>query len=343
MNLTILSKKISLKFILISVILTNIITYYFITNEERLKSDKTIATLHSELNNSSPSSCSYKVKRLSGFNYVNPILFVDNECESDKLNTIKQSISSLIDNYKKDGIINSASIYIKEFNENGWTGINTDEKYFPGSLMKIPMLFTFLKEEEENPGYLNKEIAFTEAFNSVKKTQYKSKSITLGQKYSIRELLNYMIVYSDNDATSLLYAQMNLNKYKKVFTDLNLQAPDLDSLNHTMTAREVSYFMRVLFNATYLNDINSEFATVLLQKCNFKEGIVSRLPNTVKVAHKYGESGNQIEQQLNETAIVYLENNPYVITVMTKGRDYKLLPQVMREISRIVYQNMVNN
>lgn len=343
MNLTILNKKISLKFILIAVILTNIITYYFITNEEQLKSEQTIAALHSELNNSSTSSCSYKVKRLAGFNYINPILFVDNDCESDKLNTIKQSVSNLIDNYKKAGVINSASIYIKVFNEDGWTGINSDEKYFPGSLMKIPMLFTFLKEEEENPGYLNKEITFTKAFYLGKKTQYKSKSITLGQKYSVRELLNYMIIYSDNDATSLLYTQMNLNKYKKIFTDVGIQAPDLNAINHTMTAREVSYFMRVLFNATYLNEKNSEFATELLQKCNFKEGIVSSLPNTVKVAHKYGESGNKSEQQLNETAIVYLENNPYVITVMTKGRDYKLLPQVMKEISSIVYQNMLNN
>jgi beta-lactamase class A len=112
---------------------------------------------------------------------------------------------------------------------------------------------------------------------------------------------------------------------------------------YTIEPGDITGQAHIDFNAAYLNDINSEFATLLLQKCNFKEGIVSRLPNTVKVAHKYGESGNQIEQELNETAIVYLDNNPYVITVMTKGRDYKLLPQVMSEISRIVYQNMVNN
>lgn len=339
MNLIFLNKKISLKFILIFLILTNIITYYFISKKDQLKSEQTIA----ELNNSSISNCNYKIKRLDGFNFINPILYIDNECESENLNTIKQTVTNLIDNYKKSGIINSASIYMKEFNGNGFTEINSDEKYFPGSLMKIPMLITYLKKEEANPGYLNQEFLFNNVVDLGKKTQYNSKKIVLGQKYSIHELLNYMIAYSDNDATTLLYSKMDLDKYKKVFTDLGLIAPNLSAINHSMTSRDISYFMRVLFNASYLNNKNSEYATELLQKCDFKEGILSGLPNSIKVAHKYGESGNQIEQQLNETAIVYLDNNPYVITILTKGSNYKRLPQVVKEISAIAYENMLNN
>ena len=98
-----------------------------------------------------------------------------------------------------------------------------------------------------------------------------------------------------------------------------------------------------IYNASYLNRTNSEYATELLQKCNFNEGMKSGLPNSVKVAHKFGEAGDQNEQQLCETAIVYLNNNPYVLTIMTKGKDFKQLPQVTKEISSIVYQNMVQN
>jgi beta-lactamase class A len=101
--------------------------------------------------------------------------------------------------------------------------------------------------------------------------------------------------------------------------------------------------MRGLYNASYLNNKNSEFATELLIKCNFKNGIVSGMPSSTKIAHKFGESGDAREQQLNESAIIYLNNNPYIITIMTKGKDYKQLPTIIKEISNATYQFMEQN
>jgi beta-lactamase class A len=341
MNLSILNKKTSLKILLLLVLVSNFVTYYFVHKKDLSNSQNNIEELKSELSNSN--SNNYKIQRLNGYNYINPILFVDNKKESEDLNAIKQSVTTVIDNYKKMGILNSASIYIKEFNGNGWTGINTTEKFFPGSLMKIPLMVTILKMEELNPGFLNKEIINNQKYSYTTHQNYKSKSILLGHKYSIRELLNYMIAYSDNDATTLLFINMDMVQYKKVFTDIGLSVPIMTSQNYPLTSREISYYMRMLYNATYLNKKNSEYATQLLQKCNFNEGLKSGLPNSVKVAHKFGEAGDQNEQQLTETAIIYLNNNPYVLTIMTKGKDYKQLPQVTREISSVVYQNMVQN
>ncbi len=341
MNLSIFKRKTSLKVLLVLVLATNFVTYYFVHKKDLTNSENNINELNSDLLTSN--SCSYKVKRLSGYDYINPILFVDNKCESEDLNATKQSITTVIDNYKKIGVLNSASFYLKEFNGNGWTGINTTEKFFPGSLMKIPLMVTILKMEDLNPGFLNKEIQYSQKYSYTKHPNYKSKSIVLGQKYSIKELLNYMIAYSDNDATTLLFNNMNMAQYKKVFTDIGLVAPEITSQNYPLTSREISYYMRIIYNATYLTKKNSEYATELLQKCNFNEGLKSGLPNSVKVAHKFGEAGDQNEQQLTETAIVYLNNNPYVLTIMTKGKDFKQLPQVAREISSIVYQNMVQN
>lgn len=302
MAFKLLNKSISVKIILIYLIITNLITYLIVSRLDFIKSDKKITEIDSQLNYST--NCSYKVKRLSGFNFVNPILFIDDNCESQDLSQIKQNITVLIDNYKKSGIINSASLYLKEFDNNGWIGINSDEKFHPGSLMKIPILITFLKKEESNPGYLNQVVTFDKALDMGKKIQYKSKKIVLGNKYSYNELLNYMIAYSDNDATTLLCSKMDLNQYRKVFSDIGLVPPDLNKLTYNMSSREVSCFMRVIYNASYLNNKNVEYATELLQKCDFKEGIVSAIPKSINVAHKFGESGDQVTQELNETAIV---------------------------------------
>ncbi len=63
---------------------------------------------------------------------------------------------------------------------------------------------------------------------------------------------------------------------------------------------------------------------------------------TVPIAHKFGESGTPIEMQLHESAIVYLKNKPYLLTVMTKGKDNKTLSKLIGEISAVTYKNMLN-
>lgn len=342
MNL-IKSQKSAIIVFAIALLLTNSVTYWLLKLNKKDESSTESSQENASLYSNTSSNCSYKIKRLNGFNYVSPLLFVDNQCESDDLNPLKQNIISLIENYKKQGIINSASIYLKTYTKNDWIEINNEEKFLPGSLMKVPELITFLKMNEENPGVLNKIITFDHPFNFDVHPNILSKSIQLGHSYTIRELLNYMIQYSDNNATALLNSNMDLKVFNAIFTDLGLATPDWKKPNYPITAKEFSLFMRTLYNASYLNVKDSEFATELLSKCNYKAGIVNSLPPGTKTAHKFGEDGNEVEQQLSESAIVYLDNNPYLITIMTKGNDYKKLPEVIQQISSIVYQTMLTN
>lgn len=247
----------------------------------------------------------------------------------------------MVENYKKIQVVNSASVYVKELNGNSWTAVNGDEKYMPGSLMKVPELIAYLKMNELRPGTLDKVIPFNKVEVIDRTTNFNSKSIQLGHQYTVRELLKYMISYSDNNATALLNNNIDLEVFKKVFTDLNLPAPDWGAKSYPISAKEFTVFMRALYNGTYLNDENSEIATKLLSQCDFKQGMIAGLPAHTKVAHKFGEAGTTTEQQLSESAIVYLDNNPYMITVMTRGNDYKKLPQVIKEISSAVYQQMI--
>lgn len=340
MNLAIINKRLSLGIILISLTSTNLMTYYF-TNKsktgEGTESDSDASAF------SSHSGCAYNVKRLSGYDYIKPILLVDDQCESDNLNSVKQSINTIINDYKNAGVITSASVYMKEYVGNGWMGINADEKFLPGSLMKVPQLITFLKMDEANPGFLNKKLTYTHPYIIDKKPIYESKSIELGHEYTIRELLHYMIAYSDNNATSLLFDIMDKKMFQKVFTDFGMTAPNLNESHYPISAKEFTYFMRSLYNASYLSNKNSEFATELLGKCTFKDGIVASLPKSTKIAHKFGESGDPLSKQLNESAIIYLNDTPYILTVMTKGKELKNLSEVIKQISTVAYQSMVTN
>lgn len=101
--------------------------------------------------------------------------------------------------------------------------------------------------------------------------------------------------------------------------------------------------MRILYNGTYLMNGNDDYALSLLVQRNFNEGIVKQLPTDIKVARKFGEWGDANDptnHQLHESGIVYIENNPYLLTVMTKGPAVQPLAHVISDISNIVYNKM---
>ena len=284
--------------------------------------------------------CKYDIKRLNGLKYIKPLMFVDEECESDNLVGIKQRIVEIINRYKTNGDANSAAVYIREYANSEWVGVDENEKYEPGSLLKVQVLITVLKMNEDAPGFLNKVVSFDKSFDIDKKIAYNDKSIQLGQKYTIKELLSYMIKYSDNNATALLEANMKFEVFKKLFVDIGLEAPGQFDKQYLVSVKEYSLFMRAIYNAAYLTIDDSEYAAELLIQSDFKDGILKGLPNKIAVAHKFGESGNISEKQLHESAIVYLKTKPYLLTIMTKGKDNKKLSQLIGEISQAVYVEM---
>ncbi len=281
-----------------------------------------------------------EVKRLNGYKYIKPILFVETEKESSELSSVKQSIESVLSEFKNKNVITSAAVYIRDYENNAWTVINPDEMYKPGSLLKIPELITFLKMNEKHPGILDKKYLFDKELKTDKKPVFTSKSIQLGQSYTVRELLKYMIVHSDNNATYILNSIIDVDVFKKVFTDLGLNAPDWNASDYPVNVNDVSLFMRALYNASYLSIEDSEYATSLLTQSDFKLGVAASLPKNIQFSHKFGEAGDAVEKQLHETALVYINNRTYLITIMTKGTSFDKLPEVIKQISAMVYREM---
>lgn len=332
---SIFSKKIKALYIIPIILFTCIVS--FLTACYNFNKNK------SEFANTDQSlACNYNLKRLEGYKFIKPLLFVDDDCEGDNLAISKQEINNVIENYKATQGVISASVYIKEYQYNSWTAINEELEYEPGSLFKVPILMAYLKLSEKKPNVLEKELLFDTPFAINKNVAYQSKQIKLGSKYTVRQLLTYMITYSDNNATALLNNNLEADVLYKLFADLNLVIPDIKAQHYYFTVKDYSLFLRSLYNATYLSVANSEYAMELLGKCEFKGGIVNGLPSNVRVAHKFGESGTPTEMQLHESAIIYDKDKTYLLTVMTKGKDNKSLSSLISKISELVHKNIMN-
>jgi beta-lactamase class A len=278
--------------------------------------------------------------RLKEYTLTSPLLTAELLTESENMIELKRSLNLEINQLKSDGIINEASVYVRSLKNGDWTSVNSDAQYAPGSVIKIAAFITYLKMSEQNPHLLTREFIASEKITKVPGQTFKTEPMVAGKKYSARELLNRMIVNSDNQATLLINESLDISLFKKLFTDLGISEPDVHDPNFKMDVSDLSKFLNILYNATYLNKNNSEYALSVLAKSSFSQGIVNGLPQEIKVAHKFGETGNKTEAQLHETAIVYIGNDPYLITIMTKGRNVQRLPEVLSELSKITYLRM---
>lgn len=330
-----LQKKVPFYFVVIAFVLPSIIACYGFISINKLQAEENDLTT-----NGSMGTCSLNVKRLQGYQFVHPLLYAEPACESPELSYIKSAIESELNSNKSLGNITSASVYLRAFGKAEWTVINENEKFSPGSLLKVPELITLYKMNELQPGFLDKTVNYTQQLSSHKNTTFTSKHIQLGKSYSIRQLMQYMIMYSDNDATLLLNQILDRDVFTKVFTDAGLSAPDYNAMEYLVSAKDYSIFMKELYNSTYLSTKDSEACLELLSKTDFNKGMISGLPDSCMVSHKFGEGGLDNAPNLSESGIVYCGNKPFLLTVMTKGTDMKVLAKVISEITKKTYDMM---
>jgi len=332
------NKKIPFYYLILSTLLGVGIAYVFF-----IFASKPSTVTNNKPTNTSSNNCNYNISRLGGYHFISPLLFAEQECESDNLSSVKIDLMNYIEEAKKVGNISTASIYLRKYSGGDWISINSDEQYHPSSLIKVPLMIAYLRMAETNPKLLDQEIFFERHDPSLPVQAFKEEGLQPGHKYSIKTLLHYLIARSDNDASVLLFKLVDQKVYNKTFTDIDLPAPPPNFSDMRITAKDYSLFLKELYNASYLTIPASEFATSLLAESTFKDGLAKGLPSNIKIAHKFGEWGDGHTFELHESGIIYLDNNPYLITVMTRGNDFAKLSNVIGDISKLTYEKLITH
>lgn len=272
------------------------------------------------------------------------------ECNAGKLEstkevgTLEKDLNNLIKQKINSKMVNNVSVYYRDLNTGPNFGINEKELFAPSSLLKVPVMIAFFNKAEENPNVLNKKVTFTTDLSgpALLPQNYKPENpIRKGETYTISELIEKMIIESDNNALSLLQEQIGNKELDQVTLDLEI--PTANSLNpdNLLRVKDYSTLFRVLYNASYLDKQYSEKALEILSKVNFKTGIVAAVPSNTTIAHKFGErSFDDGVKQLHDCGIIYYPNRPYLLCIMTKGTNFSNLEKTIQEISQIVYKEI---
>lgn len=289
---------------------------------------------------------SLRLSREAG-KFTNPLLLcnVDQGKNFNEDKVLEKKVQTFIDTRIQNGGASNMSLYISNYNTGQWVGVNENDPYDPASLFKVPLMIAYFQSAETNPSLLNQTLTFTGDNQNIDEHYRSAHDIVANTAYTTDDLIKSMILNSDNTAAVLLEQYLDKNSLSEVYTDLNLLPPSKSQPN-SISAKKYAYFFRILYNATYLNHAFSEKALALLSQASFPQGIRGGVPASVVVAQKFGERGIYstdhilLESELHDCGIVYKPSSPYLICIMSRGKNFDALSQNIRDLSSLVYKEI---
>jgi beta-lactamase class A len=284
----------------------------------------------------------------SSYQFTDPLMGVAAGMEnaSPSYAGLYRQLSSYISSQQQRSL-QIASVNFRDIYQSEGFVINPTELYDPASLTKVPLAMAYYSLAQTDPEVLSAPVLYSGAEDLDANEQVKSPvQLVAGQSYTVEQLIEHMVRYSDNNAEQLLANHLaaigQLSTLSTLFADLGIKPSKTDP--DDTSVQSYSLFLRVLYNATYLDRDYSERLLKLLSEGDFAAGISAGAPAGTVVAQKFGDAripdsqGNIVGAELQNCGIVYYPNHPYLLCIMTKGKGVSTLEGIIAQLSRLTYE-----
>ena len=259
------------------------------------------------------------------------------------LGALEVKTKNLIKQLKKEGFASDISLEFVNIEKTAEFDVDPAIGYKPASMVKLPIMIAYLKLRENDPEILNRRLTLQQMPPSSFSQEFPPKrALPLGKDYSINELLEAMISRSDNDAAYTLLSFMQPGELAHVYADLGVIGPEARNPNQLVTVRDLSVFLRTLYLAGYLTWDHSQLALEYLAASDFNEGLRALLPPGTTIAHKFGEAASidGVLTQIHDCGFVFHPKGPYMLCVLTRGKDQHRQAAAIARISKLVYDEV---
>lgn len=274
--------------------------------------------------------------------YTNELL----ECEigreliSSSKNDFTSKLQEFLAEERLSKNISDVAVYYRDLNNGPISGFGHNDLFIPASLLKVPLLISYLKWSEEFPSVMDETFVYTNE-NTFDLLVQPETSLVQGATYTTEELFEHMIIRSDNQAAFLLHERLPIVYQKKLYTLLGVDEGLIFDPSATLSVKQYSIFFRILFNSSFLSQEHSEYALSLLTQTEFSDGLRAGVPTEIPIAHKFGVRNiNDTTQQLHDCGIVYYPKHPYLLCIMTRGSEIEVLTKIIQDISGFVYETI---
>jgi beta-lactamase class A len=281
------------------------------------------------------------------YSFIQPLVGFDiaQKASFPELEELQEKVRQVIEEEKVHGL-EDASVYVRITDNGHWFGIHEDERFAPASLLKVPIMMAYFKAAESAPDLLSHSLYYGDSATLAAEAgkPYALKPMLAdGQTYSVEELLEAMIIKSDNHSKDLLVEHIGETYLTELFREVGVPLPEEDV--YGISARIYANFFRRLHNSTFLTREYSEKALSILARAEFKEGLRAGVPEHVAIAHKYGEAGVYGENgaltavELHDCGIVYAPRR-YIACIMTRGASIPRLSHTISSLSKTLYEGI---
>jgi beta-lactamase class A len=249
-------------------------------------------------------------------------------------------------------------VYYRDLTTGDSLTVGSDGRFHAASTMKIPVMIQLFRDRDAGLLSLDDSIVVTNTFRSIVDSSPYQLDVTddsdsslykrLGQRASIRELIELMETVSSNLATNLLIAKVDAKRANATAHALGadsilvLRGVEDDKayragLNNTTTARDLGMLLAAIASGTAASAGSCRDMLAILGRQHFNEGIPAGLPAGTPIYHKTG----WIDQVVYHDA-AFVEprggGRGYVLVVLTGGIQKEDDAHVLvRDLSKLVF------
>ena len=216
--------------------------------------------------------------------------------------------------------------------------VNPDLRFHAASTMKVPVLMTLGRQVDAGSLSWDDSVMVVNRFASIvdgspyelsagedsDSTMYAA----VGQRRSVRQLAERMIVRSSNLATNILLNSVvtpegTTRLIRSLGADSMVVLRGVEDgkafekgLNNTTTARDLSTLLLAIAAGRAAQPTTTRELLRILEAQEFNDGIPAGLPQGTRVAHKTGN----ITATWHDAALVYPpDGRPYALVILTRG------------------------
>lgn len=231
-------------------------------------------------------------------------------------------------------------IYIYDFSREKEVEVNGEKVFPPASVSKIPLAINILQKVDDGEIRLADEVTietndYTYPSNILNYTN-------IGSTYKVEELLNWLIIDSDNISLRALERILGGNDVNNKMTRENLEVDPFFKDPHQANAKNVGVVLRGIYNLEYLEKDSNEFLIDRLQNTAYwlQDEIPAGLPSGITIAHKTGRVETIDGFAINDAGIIYGKDTDFVIVFLNTDLGIQDARNKIVEITNLVYRTL---
>jgi beta-lactamase class A len=251
----------------------------------------------------------------------------------------------------------AVGVYFHDLGTGDTLLIGANARFHAASTMKVPVMIQLYRDRDAGTLTLDDSVPITNDFRSLvdgspyhlDKADDSDSTLydLVGQKRTIRQLVELMETVSSNLATNLLIALVDAKRANATAHSLGADSILVlrgvedgkayqAGMNNTTTARDLGMLFTALAQFRAASPAACREMLEILGRQHFTEGIPAGLPAGTRVEHKTGWIGSVV---YHDAGIVRPAGRaPYVLVVLTGGvKDDSVAYALVRDISHQVY------